>query len=583
MQQSGALAHAELMIRCGDHARAAGFLKDYLARSPADPFAYRLLGLAVSSSGQVDEAIAHLAKARQLSPTSALFARDLGKMLAQSNHLDEATGHFAHATSLDPEDFEGWLLLGVTAGRLRRFDESLGALRKAHALAPSNTTVTRELAERVFESAGPAEALPLWRKIAAQHLDDVHAQLRLGETLSRLGMHDDAAKSYRYAVSITPESPELWLALGQSLEDNANREGAQAAYQAALDLRPDWPLPLSALLGIAKSSGNATFIVQAEALLSRDDLEDSGRALLAYELGKAHDARGEHSSAFDRWSEANRARRNLAGPMDRDALERWVAEATSTSELPGPTVHHGDHSDQALVFIVGMPRSGTTLTEQILAAHPRVVGCGELPDINLIAQSAVRYDRASIPETELRAWAEGYLISAHRHSTDAQNALRYVDKAPLNFFHLPLIAAMFPKARVIWVRRDPRDIALSIYSQNFSPDARFATDLEDLGHFINAHVRLMRHWIDALPLSSLELSYHALALDPEPQVRRLMNFVGLEWDARCLDFHRSTRGVQTPSRWQVREPVHTRSLDRWRRYEGNLQPLIATLNADAYL
>ena len=157
-----------------------------------------------------------------------------------------------------------------------------------------------------------------------------------------------------------------------------------------------------------------------------------------------------------------------------------------------------------------------------------------------------------------------------------------VDKAPLNFFHLGLVARMFPRARVVWCRRDPRDIAVSVYAENFALDERLATDLGDIGHYINLQTRLMRHWQAESPLPVMELVYEELAADPEPSARRLVEFAGLDWDPGCLEFHRSERGVQTPSRWQVRQPIYTRSIGRWHSHADALAPLLATLEADTY-
>ena len=234
--------------------------------------------------------------------------------------------------------------------------------------------------------------------------------------------------------------------------------------------------------------------------------------------------------------------------------------------------------------MVGTPPSGTTLTEQILAAHPLGHGCGELPDIALIANQLAAMlpadDPATVPAGLLAEAATRYLRAATRKAPPQARCL--VDKAPLNFFHLGLVARLFPRARVIWCRRDPRDIAVSVYAENFALDERLATDLGDIGHYINLQTRLMRHWQAQLPLPVMELVYEELALDPEPVARRLVAFAGLEWDPSCLEFHRSERGVQTPSRWQVRQPIYTRSIGRWHRHAEALAPLLATLDADAY-
>ncbi|MDX1549078.1 MAG: sulfotransferase [Lysobacter spongiicola] len=570
------------MIRRGEILRAEQLLESHVMHRPSDASAHRLLGVIALQARRMEAAAAHLQRASELLPRNPVLRCELGKVLAQTGQMEQALRCFEQAAEAAPDEVEPWLLIGVTAGRMGRTRDAVHALRKAHSLSPSQPMVQRELAERLFEAGDAPGSLPLWTHIAKADPSDVHARLRLGETLSRLGMHRDAVSNYRDAVSTSPDVADLWLALGQALEDDGDRDGARRAYQTALDLKTDWALPLSALLGLGQGDGSSQLVAQAQRLQAGAALGDADRALIGYELGKVLDSLGDHAAAFASWADANRARRRTAGPMDREALEQWVADALASSpaEAEGPDFAAGE--DESLVFIVGMPRSGTTLTEQIIAAHPLAIGCGELPDMALIAQRADAAGKPPYPSGLLREWADSYMSSVRRHAEGTAKT-RFVDKAPLNFFHLPLIASMFPRARVIWMRRDPRDIALSIYSQNFSPDARFATDLCDLGHYINAHVRLMRHWTKTLPISLLEMDYHSLAQEPETQARKLLEFIGLDWDERCLDFHRSKRGVQTPSRWQVKEPVHTRSLGRWHRHEGSLQPLIEVLSPSAYV
>jgi len=245
--------------------------------------------------------------------------------------------------------------------------------------------------------------------------------------------------------------------------------------------------------------------------------------------------------------------------------------------------------DSRPLFIVGMPRSGTTLTEQILAAHPSGFGCGELPDIGLIVRNlplsvgpGATWPASidEIPDDALDDAADRYLRAATRGAPP--DALRLIDKAPLNFNELGLISLLFPQARVIWCRRDPRDIAVSVYGENFALDERLANDLGDIGHYINFQTQLMRHWQATLSLPILELVYEELATCPEPQARRIVDFAGLPWHSACLEFHKNERGVQTPSRWQVKQPIYTRSIGRWKHYQEHLAPLLQVLEPDTY-
>jgi hypothetical protein len=221
--------------------------------------------------------------------------------------------------------------------------------------------------------------------------------------------------------------------------------------------------------------------------------------------------------------------------------------------------------------VLGMPRSGTTLVEQMLAAHPLVHGCGELTGIVAIAQAAfdstgLRWpqDAVHFDTAWLRRCAIDYLQAAETQAPD--DAIRLIDKQPYNFLHVGLIAMLFADARIVWCRRDPRDIALSIFSESFSPLSSYATDLDDIRFFIEEHERLMRHWQSVSPLPILEVRYEDVVTNTEAQARQLIDFAGLPWNPACLEFHRSSRSVQTLSRWQVRQPVHSRSVGRWRNY-----------------
>jgi hypothetical protein len=305
---------------------------------------------------------------------------------------------------------------------------------------------------------------------------------------------------------------------------------------------------------------------------------DEGKALIGYGLLKFHDRRKNYAAAAEAGLKANAARRRVAGFMDRAALTRRIDGiiATYDREFFVSRRRHGLGTDQP-VFIVGLPRSGTTLTEQIIAAHPGMRGAGELPDLARIAVAHVGSGEpwqvdGQLDEQVSRQLAREYLTALRGDA--APDVSRISDKSPLNFFQLALVAVLFPNARVIHCTRDARDNALSIWMENFNPDQRYATDFEDLAFFHREYRRLMAHWRKHLPLQMLEFDYEQTVGDLEGRARRLVQFLGVPWDTNCLDFHNSTRAVQTPSRWQVRQPVYRRSISRWKNYESLLPDLI---------
>jgi tetratricopeptide (TPR) repeat protein len=508
-----------------------------------------------------------------LSAREASSALELGRQQAARGDFDNARRNFEHATRLDPARFEAWFLLGITYMRDERRLEALPALRQAHRLQPGQVDATRALADAEFHAGMPGDALPLWQAVIAARPGDVDARLRLGETLNRLGLLDGEIANYQDALGLLPECADIWMALAQAREDGGDREQAVQAYRQALRFRSGWIPPLAGLLALQRKAPPAELVEQAEALLARPDLPDRDRALLGYALGKIRDSRGMHAAAMASWHDANAARRRTSGPYDRDGAEAGIRRLMEAFDARffARLATIGGNPDERPVFVVGMPRSGTTLTEQIISMHSQAHGCGELPDIPLIVKALGNRWPQSAAELErgfLEHEATRYLEAASRHAP--ATALRLVDKSPLNYFNLGLVALLFPRSRVIWCRRDPRDIALSIYSENFALDAPFATDLEAIAHSIALQTRLMRHWQSVLPLPIHELQYEALVESPEPQARGMIAFLGLPWESACLEFHRSNRAVQTPSRWQVREPIHGRSAGRWRGYADSL-------------
>lgn len=571
------LDQALAAIARGHAGEAARLLEQLRRERPDDPGVHRALGLAAARAGDTDQAAAHLRAAIAHAPGSGLLHCELGRVLAQGGRLGESLPCFEQASRLRPDLVEAWFFLGITLARLARPAEALEALRRAHAAAPGQPQVMAPLAD-LEAGAGRIEAAQaLWQQLLRLQPRDEDAHLKLGESHARQGQPAQAREVFRAGLALLPDSAGLWMALGQSLEDAGDRSGAGEAYRSALARRPDWVFPLSALLALQRRDADDALVERGQALLDSGRLEDADRALLGFALGKVLDGRRQPGPAMASWQQANAARRRLAGAFDAAAFDAGV-QATMAA-FPGPLpegLPRGAH-DPRPVLVVGMPRSGTTLVEQILAAHPLVAGCGERPGLSQFAEGLP--PGPCTDAARVAGVSAGYLADLQRHAS-RPDAQRLVDKAPMNFLHLGLAAQLLPGARVVWCRRDARDIALSIYGEDFAPASRFATDLGDIARVIQAQARLMRHWQANLGLPVFELGYEALVADLEPMVRRLLDFLGLPWDPACLAFHDSQREVSTPSRWQVRQPVYTGSVDRWRAYADWLAPVVATLSPD---
>lgn len=541
--------------------------------APQNPALHRARAVAAQMGGRLDDAIEAMRMAAGLDPDSVALRMELGQLLASSGHTLDAIDAFRRVTVLQPGLPDAWYLLGMGLYTSHRDAEARAAFQRAHALAPAHPPILRGLAEAEYSVEHHAEALALYERLAASgHPPDQGLLLRLSQCRRRLGAPQAALAVVRTALERFPDDALLWLELGWVAEDLGDAAQAQEAYARAHALRPGWGDPLAASIALLRANAPEHLLRDAEAMLAQAKVSELEQAYLHYVLGKRDDAGGAYADAARHWSAANALRRRVDGGFDRDEYSAKIEAAigTFTSELLRSRNADALH-DERPVFVLGMPRSGTTLVEQILAAHPQAHGCGELTGIVTIAQEAFEntglrwpQDAADFDTTWLRSRAADFLqATAKQASGDTK---RLIDKQPYNFLHIGLLAMLFADARIVWCRRDPRDIALSIFSESFSPLSSYATDLDDIRFFIDGQERLMRHWQSVSPLPILEMRYEDVVADTEAQARRLIDFAGLPWDPACLEFHRSARAVQTLSRWQVRQPVHARSVGRWRNY-----------------
>lgn len=574
-------------VRAGDLHAADEHMKAVRRLASGDAGLEQAYAMLLVEHGRMADAIQAMRHAANTHNNDPAVLHRYASLLAHAGEHATAVNVFDQALTLAPSLADGWYLRGLALIRLGRIPEARSSLHKALGFSPGHPRYLRALADLEFDHGFPADALPLWRQLAnAASAGDTTALLRLGETLSRLGEEQAARDVYSDGVAAHTDAADLWMALAQAEEDLGQRTSAKIAYTRSLQLRPGWAFPLAGLLCLERGQADHALIEQADAQVHHPATNDPDRALLAYELGKVLDARGEYVHAMETWHLANAARGRMAGTAVADEMDSRIKRmiSTYTRERVDALSVHGN-KDARPVFIVGMPRSGTTLTEQIIASHSSAHGCGELPDIILLERElgpmlAGWTDASPALHGAIAKAAQRYLTAATRQAPSS--SLRLLDKAPLNFFNLGLIAILFPNARVIWCRRDPRDIAVSIYGENFAVEERLASSLQGIGHYINGQVRLMRHWQSVLSLSIVESSYETLALDLDTGARRLVAAAELPWEPGCLEFHLNTRGVQTPSRWQVRQPIHARSIGRWKHYRQQLDPLLAVLSAESY-
>jgi len=586
----GALVPAlQAALAAGEASRAFGLCEARLAAWPEDAEAHRQLALLQAAAGKPGLARRSGRRACELAPDDPRCWADLGRVHAIGGDLAGAARCFAEAVAVDPRHVDGWHNLGLALRRQGRRSAAFDAFKRALLLDPARAETYLALGSLLVEASQFEDALECFERAARHDPGLPRARSRLAGQLSLRGKVKRAEALFRQSLGLDPDHVEGWFGLGRALEDLGEADGARAAYLNALQRRPGHAPALGQYLALAREADGANeplaaWRAHADTVLYDDGVPDRAKALVGYGLAKHHDRRGDPAAAAAAGIAANAARRRHAGPLDRQALAARIDRtiATYTADFFVERRRFGLGNDQP-VFVVGLPRSGTTLTEQILSAHPALHGAGELPDLARLAvrqvgeadepwQAALRLDAAAS-----RAAAGQYLKGLRDGAPKGR--LRISDKSPLNFFHLAFAALLFPGARVVHCRRGLRDNALSVWLENFDPEQRWATDFDDLAFYAAQYRRLMAHWREVLPLAVLELRYEDTVADLEAQARRLIGFLGAPWDARCLDFHSQRRAVQTPSRWQVRQPIYDRSVGRWRAYAAHLPALDAAFRA----
>ena len=500
--------------------------------------------------------------------------------LAQGAHM-EALECYQQLVDFDPRNAPARNGLGIALAQLGRYREAEDQLRRAIGIRPGFPEAHFNLAG-VLQSTGRygESETPLRRalKLKPAYLD---ARISLAMSLTLLGRLQEARDSYEKALVSAPSSVQALVGIGQIEALNGRLEAAESAYRSALDVEPKSSYAWAALVRLRKmAAADSAWLKRAEEIVA-GGLGPIDEETLRFAMGKYCDDVGDFARAFRNFERANALQRLRSPPYDAAERSRFVDDLVKTYTPEALARASVDASDsQRPVLVVGMPRSGTSLVEQIVASHASAHGAGELDFWTNAVRKHEAAIRTGVPGEALRKkLAAGYLLVLTGQS---QDALRVVDKASINSEYLGLVHCVFPRARIIYLRRDPIDTCLSCYFQQFSPTMNFATDLSNLAHYYSEHRRLMAHWRSVLPAETLlEVPYAGLIEDQEQWTRRILDFVGLPWDAHCLDFHTTVRAVNAASVWQVRQRIYTSSIGRWRNYQKFIGPLLTLRDADS--
>lgn len=530
-----------------------------------------------------------LTKARKLcdsalaaNPQNSQLNYAMGVVHQAKGDVNRAVEAYQQAVSINPENLAAWINLGICARSMKSLDTAQKALSKALSIDPNS----------------------------------FHAHYNLGLVYCDLKQMEEAVASLRAALQINPSSPEALFQLGYLEEMDGNHASAIEVYQNYLKLRPNADLAhthagaclqiigrfdegadhLAQAIELNPANGRAHFLLASsdqavkdsgfvtrlEKQTGRRDLPPRTLVDLHFAAGRMHEKFNDYDAAFRHYKAGNDLARmnNDFNRADLRALAARMKEVF-TPEYIERLQGLGDPSDR-MVFVVGVPRSGTTLVEQIIASHPDAYGAGELANFKAVSGSITAELAPDAPDALENLDGGRIATMVARYLEDlpdaSAGALRVVDKTPGNAIWLGVFYAMFPNATFIHCDRDPMDNLWSCYSQNFQ-GVIYSNDFEDLATYLAVHDEIMDHWRALLPATIHEVSYEELVGDQDTHIRRIIAATGLNWDDRCLQFHTVDRAVQTNSLWQVRRPMYGSSIGKWKRFEQELEPLRQALSS----
>jgi tetratricopeptide (TPR) repeat protein len=564
---------------------AAACYQAILSTDPSHPEALYGQATLFAQLGRCDEAIAAHRAALEADPDFAEAAAGLGRLLVNSDAPAEAIGLYRRALDVDPDYVEARIGLASGLARFDRHQEAAEQFRAALKIEPDNADARTGLGNLLDGRQLHAEAIEQYQAVLAHNPDQVDALGGMANVLKNTGRHTEALAAARHVVALRPNFAPAAGLLGSILAEIGEMDEAQKELRRSIALAPGRPETLYHLALLAKVRPGDGTVDALEAALARvDTLPPRDQCLLYFALAKALDDVGERDRGFDHLLRGNaikRAQNPYAEAGTLGAMRR--IPTVFTAEFLAARQGQG-HSSSSPVFIVGMPRSGTTLVEQVLASHHAVFGAGERNDLSRLVQqmSAERIGAAGYPEAvwtlsgqQLYRMGADYFGGLQRLAPEAG---RITDKMPGNFLFVGLIHLILPHARIIHTRRNPVDTCLSCFSKLFAGEQAFSYDLAELGRYYRGYERLMAHWRTVLPADVfLDVDYEAMVDDFENQSRRIVAHCGLDWDPACLEFYKTSRPVHTASMTQVRQPIYRGSVGRWRPQEALLRPLLDAL------
>ena len=572
-------AYGDLMLATGRAGRALAAYEKALRLDPARPATLARIERARQVAGAAE---AGSAGGRRTPRARMAFAAEIGEAesLQDAGDFEKAEDICRDILGKDPDHVEAARLLAGIASQHKRFREAEVFLLRATALAPNYARAWVDLVDVQREQEKYDEAIESAQRLVEIEPDKAESHMVYAGVVGAAGRHDDAIAAYRRAVELAPRKSAAMCGMAHHLKTIGAQEEAIAQYRACIAAKPDHAEAYWSLANLKTFRFTEAEVAAMETLVNEGKLPDGSLCMVHNALGLEYEAREDFDRAFASFERCNILRRKQESydPVDTEATHDRVIRFFDEERLGQGTA---DEVHPVPIFIVGLPRSGSTLIEQILASHSQVEGTHELSDLSKLVRSYRGRRTQLFPETlgglKPEGWARlgrEYLERTRKHRSGAPF---FIDKNPNNFVFAGVLKLAMPNARVINARRHPVDSCFGSYKQLFASGQPFTYDLTELGEYYLQYQRLMDHWHRVLPGFVLDVHYEQVVADLESEVRRMLEFCGLPFEEACLHFHETRRPVKTASSEQVRRPIYSSSIDLWRNYEAHLGELLHIL------
>lgn len=550
--------------------------KQFLGIVPQHAQSHFHIAVALEEMGRTEAAIEHYKKSIAHNADNAEAHSRLADACYELQRWEEAIASYQQVLALQGEDVGAMIKLGSAFNSLQLFAEAIVLYERILTITPDNALVYKHLGASLQRMGRIRKAVTCFEQALRLRPDYVGARIDLARALRTLGEAEKALTPLDEAIDLEPENEEAHMQLAATLRQLGQTQRAIECLEGYVAIRPACG---EAYHRISVISPDRELIAVIEKLLGDPGLLESDAIYCHFALGNLFDASKAFDRAFSHFLRANEMQR-ATFTYDADESRQTVTRLTNvySNEYFSGKPEFGSAS-QLPVFIVGMPRSGTTLIEQILSSHPLIHGAGEIESLPAINRSIVQHLEYASPTPECMSLVDGQMIREYseRYLQDlaihSPTATRITDKFPQNFFSIGLIKTLFPDARIVHCRRDPIDNCMSLFFHYFK-NFKATFDLAELAQYYLQYQRLMSYWQDLFPGQILTVQYEELVVNQEGISKEMIDYLGVEWDEKCLDFHNNERNVLTPSNLQVKQPMYATSVGRWKNYERQLQPLV---------